>query len=191
MVYMKILKQFGGELKHSLQSRCIDPCSTEESINAVEDIVKRTKIGIKWKKLDNESPNKTFINKEKPTETFKPNTCNTNEQRKLHKCGGIEHLANNCLKKAKINEIVETEDHNYKEDESDSGKDTEKSQTYESDEMNIINLQINNIDLVYEVLDVNSNLTKVGTSDISLTNIQDAKLHRTKPAKRMGYTAGK
>ncbi|MBW0522960.1 hypothetical protein O181_062675, partial [Austropuccinia psidii MF-1] len=82
-------------------------------------------------------------------------------------------------------------DHNCKEEESDSEKDTEESETSESDEINIINAQINNIDLIYEVLDVNSNSPQVGTSDTSLTNIQDAKLYRTKPAKGMGYTAGK
>ncbi|MBW0543792.1 hypothetical protein O181_083507 [Austropuccinia psidii MF-1] len=75
--------------------------------------------------------------------------------------------------------------------ESDSEKDTEESETSESDEINIINAQINDIDLVYEVLDVNSNLPKVGTSDTSLTNVQDAKLYRAKPEKRFGYAAGK
>ncbi|MBW0556322.1 hypothetical protein O181_096037 [Austropuccinia psidii MF-1] len=55
----------------------------------------------------------------------------------------------------------------------------------------MINAQINNIDLIYEVLDVNSNLPQVGTSDTSLTSIQYVKLYRTKPAKGMGYTAGK
>ncbi|MBW0507500.1 hypothetical protein O181_047215 [Austropuccinia psidii MF-1] len=103
----------------------------------------------------------------------------------------IGHLANNCLKKAKINEIVETEDHNYEQDKSDFERDTEESQTSESDYINRINAQIKNIDLIYEVLDVNSNLPQVGTSYTSLTNIQDAKLYRTKPAKGMGYTAGK
>ncbi|MBW0561590.1 hypothetical protein O181_101305 [Austropuccinia psidii MF-1] len=83
------------------------------------------------------------------------------------------------------------EDHNDKEEESDSEKDTEESETSESDEINIINAQINNIDLIYEVLDVNSNLPQVGTSDTNLTNIQDAKLYRTKPEKEMGYIAGK
>ncbi|MBW0573577.1 hypothetical protein O181_113292 [Austropuccinia psidii MF-1] len=158
MVHMKILKKCGGELEHSLTSGCIEPSSTEEYINALEDI---------------------------------PNTPNNNEQRKCRKCGGIGHLANNCLKKAKINEIVETEDHKDKEDKSDSEKDTEESKTSESDEINIINAQINNIDVIYEVLDVNSNLPQVGTSDTSLTNIQDAKLYRTKPEKGIGYTAGK
>ncbi|MBW0558934.1 hypothetical protein O181_098649 [Austropuccinia psidii MF-1] len=188
---MKILKKCGGELENSLRSRCIEPFSTEEYINALEDIVTRTKSGRTWKKLDSKSPKKPFIKKDKPRETIKPNKSNNDEQRKCHKCGGIGNLANNCLKKAKINEIVETEDHNDKEEESYSEKDTEESETSESDKINLINAQINNIDLIYEVLDVNSNLPQVGTSNTSLTNIQDAKLYRTKPAKGMGYTAGR
>ncbi|MBW0588587.1 hypothetical protein O181_128302, partial [Austropuccinia psidii MF-1] len=131
-----------------------------------------------------------FIKKAKPRETLKPNTSNNNEQRKCHKCGGIGHLANNCLKKAKIDEIVETEDHYDKEEEYDSERDTQGSETSKSDGISIINAQINNIDLIYEVLDVNSNLPQVGSSDTNLTNIQDAKLYRTQPAKGMGYKAG-
>ncbi|MBW0593851.1 hypothetical protein O181_133566, partial [Austropuccinia psidii MF-1] len=87
MVHMKILKKCGGELEHALRSRCIEPCSTEEYINALEVIVKRTKIGKTWKKLDIKSPNKPFIKKDKSKEAFKPNTSNNNEQRKCHKCG--------------------------------------------------------------------------------------------------------
>ncbi|MBW0545877.1 hypothetical protein O181_085592 [Austropuccinia psidii MF-1] len=113
------------------------------------------KIGRTWKKLDIKSPNKPFIKRDKSKEAFKPNKSNNNEQRKFHKCGGIGHLANNCLKKAKINEIVETERHNDKEEESDSEKQTEESETSESDEINLIHAQINNIDIIYEVLDVN------------------------------------
>ncbi|MBW0543144.1 hypothetical protein O181_082859 [Austropuccinia psidii MF-1] len=144
-----------------------------------------------WKKLDIESPNKLFIEKDKPRETFKPNTSNSNDQSKCHKCGGVGHLAKNFLKKAKNNEIVETEDHNDKEEESDSEKDIEESETSESDETNIINAQINNIYSIYQVLDVNSNLPQVGTYEKSLTNIQDAKFNRIKPEKGMGYTADK
>ncbi|MBW0524623.1 hypothetical protein O181_064338 [Austropuccinia psidii MF-1] len=191
MVHMKILKKCGGELEHALRSRCIEPCSTEEYINALEDIVTRTKTGRYWKKLDIKSPNKPFIKKDKSKEAFKPNTSKINEKIKCHKCGGIGHLANNCLKKEKINEIVETENHNDKEEESDLEKETEELETSESDEINIINALINNIDITYEVLDVSSNLPQVGTSDTNLTDGQDAKLYRTKPAKGMGYTAGK
>ncbi|MBW0533563.1 hypothetical protein O181_073278 [Austropuccinia psidii MF-1] len=94
----------------------MEQCSTEEYINALEDIVTRKKIGITWKKLGIKSSNKPFIKKDKPIKPFKRNTSNSNEQRKCHKCGGIGHLANNCLKKAKINKLVETEDHNDKEE---------------------------------------------------------------------------
>ncbi|MBW0528541.1 hypothetical protein O181_068256 [Austropuccinia psidii MF-1] len=149
IVHMRILKKCGGEFEHALRSRCIEPCSTEEYINALEDIVTTTKIGRTWTKLDIKSPNKAFIKKDKPKEAFKPNPSNSNEQRKYHKCGGIGHLSNNLLKKAKINEIVETEDHNDKEEESDSEKETEESETSESDETNTINAQINNVDLIY------------------------------------------
>ncbi|MBW0581526.1 hypothetical protein O181_121241 [Austropuccinia psidii MF-1] len=151
---------------------------------------KRTKIGRTLNKLDIKSSNKPFIKKYKPREPFKPNKFNSNEQRKCHKFGGVRHLANICLKKAKINEIVETEDHNDKEEYFDSEKDTEESENSESDEINIINAQINNIYLIYKVMDVKSNLPQIGISDISLKNIQDAKMYRTKPAKGMGYTAG-
>ncbi|MBW0502454.1 hypothetical protein O181_042169 [Austropuccinia psidii MF-1] len=117
-------KKCGGELQNSLRSRCIEPCSTEEYINALKDIVKRAKIGRTWKKLNIKSPNKSFINSDKTREPFKPNTPNTKEQRKFHKCGGIGHLANNFLEKAKIKETLETEVHNDRYDEFDSEKDT-------------------------------------------------------------------
>ncbi|MBW0553564.1 hypothetical protein O181_093279 [Austropuccinia psidii MF-1] len=163
----------------------------QEYINSLEDIVTRTKTGKKWKELNIKIPNEPFIKKYKPREPLKPTTSNTNEKRKFHKYGGIGHLATNFLKKAKINKIVETEDQNDKEDESDSEKYTPESEASESYEIIIINAQINNIDLIYGGLYVNSNLPQVGTSDTSLTNIQDAKLNRTKPAKGMEYTAGK
>ncbi|MBW0479454.1 hypothetical protein O181_019169 [Austropuccinia psidii MF-1] len=122
MVHIKIINKCGGELEHALKSRCIGPCSKEEYINALEDIVTRPKVGRRWKKLDIKSPNKPFIKKDKPKESFKTNTPKSNEEIKCDKCGVIGHLDNSCLKKAKINEIVETEDHNDKEDESDSEK---------------------------------------------------------------------
>ncbi|MBW0581304.1 hypothetical protein O181_121019, partial [Austropuccinia psidii MF-1] len=87
--------------------------------------------------------------------------------------------------------MVETEKHKDKEDESDSKKETEASERSESEKINITNEQINNIDIIYEVLDVNSNLPQVGTSDTNLKNVKDTKMYITKPAKGMGYTAGK
>ncbi|MBW0562484.1 hypothetical protein O181_102199 [Austropuccinia psidii MF-1] len=191
MVHMKILKKCGGELENSLRSSCMEPCSTEEYINSLEDILTRTKIGRTWKKLDIKSAKKPFTEKDKSKEAFKSNKSNNNEQKKCHRCGVIGHLANNCLKKTKIIEIVQTENHNDREEEPDFGKETEESETSESDEIHIINSKINNIGIIYEVLDVNYNLPQAGKSDTNLTDVQESKLYRTKPAKGMGYTAGK
>ncbi|MBW0526597.1 hypothetical protein O181_066312 [Austropuccinia psidii MF-1] len=76
MVHMKILKKCGRELEHSLRRRFIELCSTEEYINALEDIVTMTKIGRTWKKLDIEIPNKPFSKEDKPREPLKPNNPN-------------------------------------------------------------------------------------------------------------------
>ncbi|MBW0465728.1 hypothetical protein O181_005443 [Austropuccinia psidii MF-1] len=115
MVHIKIIEICGGELEHVLRSIFIEPSSTEEYINEPEDIVKRNKIGRTWEKLDIKSPNKPFIKKDKS---------NTNEKRKCHKCGLIGHLGNNCLKKEKINKIVEAENNNDKEEETESERET-------------------------------------------------------------------
>ncbi|MBW0579283.1 hypothetical protein O181_118998 [Austropuccinia psidii MF-1] len=153
MLQVRILKKCGEEFKHSLRSRCIEPCSTEGYINALEDIVTRTKIGRTWKKCDIKSSNKPFFKKYKPRVPFNPNASNSNEKRKFHKCGGVGHLANNCLQKAKINEIVETEYHNDKEEESDSEKEIKESETSES----------NYVRLFYETLDNSSNIKSTMT----------------------------
>ncbi|MBW0544212.1 hypothetical protein O181_083927 [Austropuccinia psidii MF-1] len=78
-------------------------------INAIEYIVTKAKVGRTWKKLDIRSPRKAVIKKDKPREPLNPNTTNTHEQRKCHKCSGNGQLSNNCLKQAKINQIVEKE----------------------------------------------------------------------------------
>ncbi|MBW0516329.1 hypothetical protein O181_056044 [Austropuccinia psidii MF-1] len=144
-------------------------CSKEEYINALEDIVTRTKIGRigrNWTLKVQKSHLSKKINQEKLSSPIHPTIMS-------------KESATNM------------EDQNDRKEKYDSEKDTEESETSESDEIHIINAQINNIYLIYEVPDVNSNLPQVGASDTSLTNIQDAKLYRTKPAKGMGYTAGK
>ncbi|MBW0505531.1 hypothetical protein O181_045246 [Austropuccinia psidii MF-1] len=70
MMQMKILEICGGELEHSLGSRCLEPCSTEDYINALEDIVARPKIGRTWKTLDYKISNKPVIREDKPREPF-------------------------------------------------------------------------------------------------------------------------
>ncbi|MBW0460915.1 hypothetical protein O181_000630 [Austropuccinia psidii MF-1] len=45
MIHKRILRKCGGDLEHAIGSRCIEPFSTEDYINAMEDITTRTKIG--------------------------------------------------------------------------------------------------------------------------------------------------
>ncbi|MBW0511350.1 hypothetical protein O181_051065 [Austropuccinia psidii MF-1] len=47
MVHKRILRKCGGDLEHSIRRRCIEPCSTEDYINAKEDICHRGSYEIK------------------------------------------------------------------------------------------------------------------------------------------------
>ncbi|MBW0587099.1 hypothetical protein O181_126814 [Austropuccinia psidii MF-1] len=44
IINMEILRKCGRELEHSIKCRCVEPCSTEDFINAMEDIITRTRI---------------------------------------------------------------------------------------------------------------------------------------------------
>ncbi|MBW0550468.1 hypothetical protein O181_090183 [Austropuccinia psidii MF-1] len=48
MINMKILRKCGGELEHAIKCRCVKPCSTEDYLNAMGDIIARTRIGKTW-----------------------------------------------------------------------------------------------------------------------------------------------
>ncbi|MBW0555439.1 hypothetical protein O181_095154 [Austropuccinia psidii MF-1] len=52
---MKILRKCGGEIEHAIKCRCAEPCSSENYINAMEDIITRTRIGKTWTRNPMES----------------------------------------------------------------------------------------------------------------------------------------
>ncbi|MBW0537167.1 hypothetical protein O181_076882 [Austropuccinia psidii MF-1] len=68
MVHKTILRKCGGDLEDAIRSRCIEPCSTEDYINAMEDITTRTKIGRNWYKppMDNKTSGKPIPKPNKP-----------------------------------------------------------------------------------------------------------------------------
>ncbi|MBW0522992.1 hypothetical protein O181_062707 [Austropuccinia psidii MF-1] len=45
IINVKILRKCGGELEHDIKVRCLEPCSKEDYINAMEDIITRKEIG--------------------------------------------------------------------------------------------------------------------------------------------------
>ncbi|MBW0577235.1 hypothetical protein O181_116950 [Austropuccinia psidii MF-1] len=55
MINMKILRRCEGELEHDIKFRCVEPCSTEDYINAMEDIITRTRMGKTWTNIPIES----------------------------------------------------------------------------------------------------------------------------------------
>ncbi|MBW0502040.1 hypothetical protein O181_041755 [Austropuccinia psidii MF-1] len=96
-INMKILRKCGGELEHSSTCRCVEPCSTEDYINSIEDIITRTRIGKTRTRVPMESKmvSKPFREDKRPERPVL----------KCHKCGRTSNLANTCTKKTKIKEI--------------------------------------------------------------------------------------
>ncbi|MBW0508808.1 hypothetical protein O181_048523 [Austropuccinia psidii MF-1] len=97
IINMKILRKCGGQLEHAIKCRRVEPCSTEDYINSMEDIITRTRIGKTWTRIHMESKmvSKTSREDKRPERNVL----------KCHKCGSTSHLANTCTKKKKINEV--------------------------------------------------------------------------------------
>ncbi|MBW0535686.1 hypothetical protein O181_075401 [Austropuccinia psidii MF-1] len=96
MINMKILRKCGGELEHAIKCRYVEPCSTEDYIKAMEDIITRTRTGKTWTRVLMESKMASKASRE-----------DKGPERpvlKLHKCGSTSNLANTCTKKENINE---------------------------------------------------------------------------------------
>ncbi|MBW0516316.1 hypothetical protein O181_056031 [Austropuccinia psidii MF-1] len=95
MINMKILRKCGGKLEHVIKCRCVKPCSTEDYINEMEDIITRTRIGKTCTKIPMQSKIISKVPKE-DRKAEKPVL-------KCQKCESSSHLANTCTKKTKIN----------------------------------------------------------------------------------------
>ncbi|MBW0514187.1 hypothetical protein O181_053902 [Austropuccinia psidii MF-1] len=91
MMNMKILRKCGGEVEHVIKCRCVEPCSTEDYINSMEDIITRTRIVKTWNKIPMESKMvpKISIEERRPEKPVL----------KCHKCGSTSYLANTCTKR--------------------------------------------------------------------------------------------
>ncbi|MBW0589613.1 hypothetical protein O181_129328 [Austropuccinia psidii MF-1] len=145
MINMKILRKCGGELEHAIKSRCVEPCSTEDYINAMEDIIARTRIGKTWSKIPAESKMTSKI----PREDKRPEK----PVLKCHKCGSTSHLANTCTKKTKINEVQVIEEVQNNEENEESDQDSSVSE-----DKPVEDYPIENITAFFEVKEVHTNL---------------------------------
>ncbi|MBW0503655.1 hypothetical protein O181_043370 [Austropuccinia psidii MF-1] len=177
MIDMEVLRKFGGELEHAIKCRFLEPCSTEEYINAMEDIITRTRSGKAWIRVPIESK---MISKT-PREDKRPER----PVLKCHKCGSTAHLANTCAKKAKINELQVIEEVQCTEEKEEYDIDSAVSEDTPKE-----NYPIEKITAFFEVTEVRTHFPKYSDNFHNLIKIQDPIMCKTKPAKGKGYTAG-
>ncbi|MBW0547933.1 hypothetical protein O181_087648 [Austropuccinia psidii MF-1] len=149
MIHKRILRKCGGDLEHSIRSRCIEHCSTEDHINGMGEIKNRTKIGRNLYKapMDPKTSRKLISNPNKPHDkaTFK-----------YHKCGSTSHLENTCPKKTRINEI-EIDKVEYTKETNNVSLHYSDSEPSEEEEVPD-ELSIGNINFSFEVAEVHTHL---------------------------------
>ncbi|MBW0559099.1 hypothetical protein O181_098814 [Austropuccinia psidii MF-1] len=177
MINMKILRKCGGEIEHAIKCRCVEPCSTEDYINAMEDIVTRTRIGKAWTRISIKfrMVSKNSREDKRPERPFL----------KCPKCGRASHLANTCTKKTKINEAQVIEEVQCTEE-------NEECDLYSEvcEDTPVEDYPIENIKSFFEVTKVHTYLPQYSEYYHNLINIQDARMYRTKPSRGRGYTSG-
>ncbi|MBW0538890.1 hypothetical protein O181_078605 [Austropuccinia psidii MF-1] len=98
MIHRTILRKCGGDLEHAIRSRCIEPFSTEDYINDMEDIKTR-------QKLEGIGINPQWTTRTMGNQFQKPNTPHQHAPLKCNRCGSTSHLENTCPNKTRINEI--------------------------------------------------------------------------------------
>ncbi|MBW0548355.1 hypothetical protein O181_088070 [Austropuccinia psidii MF-1] len=180
LVHKGILRKCGGDLEHAIRGRCIEPCSIEYYINAMEDITTRTKISRNWYKppMENKTSGKPIS---------KPNEPHDKDPLKCQKCGSTSHLANTCPKKTRINEIkIEQDDTKETKDVYVHESDSEPSEEEELPD----ELSIESISVFFQVTEVHTNLPQYSDKCMDLIHVQDEKMQKPKPARGKGYTAG-
>ncbi|MBW0551156.1 hypothetical protein O181_090871 [Austropuccinia psidii MF-1] len=143
----------------------------EDYINAMEDIITRTRIGKTWTRIPMESK---MISK-----TSREDKRHERPVLKCHKCGSTPHLANTCTKKTKINEVQCTEEKEVSDLDYAVAEDTP-----------VEYYPIEKITALFEVTAVHTHLPQYSEDCHNLINIQDSRMCKTKPARGKGYTSG-
>ncbi|MBW0554958.1 hypothetical protein O181_094673 [Austropuccinia psidii MF-1] len=169
MINMKILIKCGGDLEYAIKCRCVEPCSTEYYINAMEGIITRTRIGKTTTSVPMESKmvSKTSREDKRPERPVL----------KWHKCGCTSHLANACTKKTKINEVQCIEEGQCTEEKEESNLDSAVSE-----DTPVEDYPIENITAFFEVTKVHTHWPQYSEDRHNLINIQDARIFKAEPA---------
>ncbi|MBW0475368.1 hypothetical protein O181_015083, partial [Austropuccinia psidii MF-1] len=154
----------------------VEPCSTEDYINSREDIITRTRIGKTWTRVPMEFKmvSKTSIEDKRPERPVL----------KCHKCESTLHLANNCTKNKKINEVQVIEEVQCTEEKEESDLDSAVSE-----DTPVEDYPIEEITAFFEVKEVHPHFPQYSENCHNLINIKDARMCKTKPSRGKGYTS--
>ncbi|MBW0558764.1 hypothetical protein O181_098479 [Austropuccinia psidii MF-1] len=177
MINMKIFRKFGGEQEHAIKCRCVEPCSTEEYINDMEDITTRTIIG--------KTLTRVLIESKMVPKTSREDKRPERPVLKCHRCGRTSNLANTCTKKAEINEVQVIEEAQCTEEKEESDLDSEVSE-----DIPVEAYPIENITAFFEVTEVHTHFPQYSEDCHNLINVQYARMCKAKPARGKRYTAG-
>ncbi|MBW0518462.1 hypothetical protein O181_058177 [Austropuccinia psidii MF-1] len=187
-IHRKILRQCGGDLEHAVERRTTEQSSAEDTINILEEVTTRTRIGSSRVDL------KTRLNtpwKDAVDNNPKENSNNVRYKsvdiiRKLHIFHSTTHLANTCPKRGKINEIdIEKEPDVEKDDNIIEENSDDKSSIFSESSKDI-----ENINATFDIMEAYSYLPQLHNGQLDLSKIQDSQLMKTKPNRGKGYTAG-
>ncbi|MBW0536534.1 hypothetical protein O181_076249 [Austropuccinia psidii MF-1] len=150
---------------------------TEDYINAMEDIITRTRIGNTWTKFHMQSKMvpKIFREDRRPEKPVL----------KCHKCGSTSNLANTCTKKTKINEAQVIYEVKCTEEKEESDLNSAVSE-----DTPVEDYPIENIMAFFEVTDIHTHFPQYSEDCHTLINIHNSRMCKTKRARGKGYTAG-
>ncbi|MBW0543649.1 hypothetical protein O181_083364 [Austropuccinia psidii MF-1] len=162
MIYRKIPRQCGGDLKHSVKSRTTEKSSAEDIINILEEVTTRIRIGssrMNFKARFNK-PWKDSVDKNTKENSNNMKYKSADIIMKFHICQSTSHLANTCPKRGKINEIdiekapdVEKDDNIIEENSDD------KSSIFSESSKDI-----ENINATFDIMESYSHLPQLSNS---------------------------
>ncbi|MBW0497781.1 hypothetical protein O181_037496 [Austropuccinia psidii MF-1] len=175
MINMKISRNCGVELENDIKCECVEPCSTEDYINSMEDIMGRARNG----KTCTRNPIESKIFPENYRKDIRPER----PVLKIHKCGSTSHLAKTCSKKTKINEFQVIEEVQCAEEKKEYNQYCAVSEDIPAGDY-----PIENIKAFFEVTEVHTHLPQYSEACYNLTNIEEDRICNTKPNRGKGYT---
>ncbi|MBW0521038.1 hypothetical protein O181_060753 [Austropuccinia psidii MF-1] len=172
-INMKILRKCEGELEHAIKYICVEPCSTEDYINSMEDIITKTRIGKTWTTIPMESK---MVSK-----TSREDKSPEGPVLNFNQCGSTSNLSSTCTKKTKAKEYQVIEEVQCTEEKAESDLDSAFSE-----DTPVEDYPIENIPAFFEVTEVHTQLPQYSEDFYNMINIQDSRMCKSKPARGKG-----